>query len=102
MKGNPGTIIHATMRVEDLLPAFLHELERLDTEHKYSEEIKEGKQLIEIATVDPSYWNIQSTVEFCWETLVCALDTFAPDNHYFGSHPGDGSDYGFWEADNDY
>ena len=33
---------------------------------------------------------------FLMEVLFDALDDLSPQGHYFGSHPGDGSDFGFW------
>ena len=80
----PGTISHGTMRAQDLVPAFLDALracnpvlaEQLDAERPsiYSDEM-------------PEWLN---------ETLWDAMDKHAPEGHYFGSHPGDGSDYGIW------
>lgn len=34
--------------------------------------------------------------EYLWETLFSRLNSIAPSGTYFGSHPGNGSDFGFW------
>lgn len=34
-----------------------------------------------------------------WEDAFDYLDSIAPRGYYFGSHPGDGSNYGFWKIE---
>ena len=33
------------------------------------------------------------------ERIYDLMDELAPEGYYFGSHPGDGSDFGYWEND---
>lgn len=95
-KATIGTIIHATMRSEDLIPCFLDELEKLDHEKQYSKVIAEGKKIIENED-----WKSENTVMYLNETLWDALNDFAPPYCYFGSTEGDSSDYGFCPLDTD-
>ena len=81
MKRITGSISHGTMREEDLIPAFEGALDCLGIAYN--------------AEYDPDDMEDQSW--YCWEHLVELLDSAAPNGYYFGSHPGDGSDYGFWE-----
>jgi len=91
MQANIGTISHATMRPEDLIPCFVEELERLDTDKRYTSVIEEGKKIIE--TED---WESENTSMYLNENLWYALEDLAPPYCYFGCTEGDGSDFGFW------
>lgn len=80
------TISHGTMRPEDLIPKFLEVLEELNP--KVSESAKRWNEL--------AIQEVQS--QFLLE-LFDLLDQEAPEGFYFGSHPGDGCDYGFWQSE---
>lgn len=85
--GTIGTLIHGTMRNEDLLTAFADEIERLDASGKHAAYINDARD-----------WRGRG-YEFAndvLERLFDALDEYAPPYCYFGAHAGDGSDYGFW------
>ena len=111
----PNTSIsHGTLRTADLLSAFIGELENLtllngdwlampenhnvrnllsgligqaqDMFAEDGESIEEGKE-------EQADWLLESLYE--------ALDSFAPEGFYFGAHPGDGSDFGFWPIESE-
>jgi hypothetical protein len=86
-----GSISSATMRSDDLIPAFCRELRWL-----------RGSLPLDIAK-DFRKWEADKLEDEDADTLVdelfTALDEYAPPYGYFGAHTGDGSDYGFWLSD---
>lgn len=93
-----GTISHATFIDRDLLETFSSVLYELSTANRkyseYKEVIKEAKQLLK-----KSEWNNEEkeTVSYLVNEKLCnGLNDFAPKYFHFGSHEGDGSDFGFW------
>ena len=50
---------------------------------------------------DHAWWD-SDDVMYLLEDLFDALNDHAPIGCYFGSHPGDGSDFGYWAHDEDY
>ena len=42
-----------------------------------------------------SWWDSEEA-SFLLEMLFDVLDYYAPEGYYFGAHPGDGSDFGYW------
>lgn len=87
-----GSIIHGTYRNADLLKAFSDALEllseRIDTEPKHALLIKESREC------DPDSYDANEIIVELSDTL----NSYAAPGMYFGSHEGDGSDFGFWEC----
>ncbi len=110
MKITLGTVSHATMKPEDLIPCFLDLLKELDENNEYTSVIAEGEKIIKyneekedlnIPEDKDLDWDSENVSEYLNEDLWNALDSFAPPYCYFGAHPGDGSDYGYWPCDLD-
>lgn len=80
-----GSVSWGTMQVDDLIPRFLHALKTVDPARGAQLEA-ESETLAD--EEDHDY--------FTWETLFDALNDYAPPYTSFGSHDGDGSDYGIW------
>jgi len=91
MTVNIGSVSTATLRDQDLLEAFSGTLGEYD-DGTYADLIAEANKML-------SDWDDDDEPAAASEVvndLQDALNTFAPDYMYFGSHPGDGSDFGFW------
>lgn len=85
------------MRTQDLIPAFMDVI--LDT-----------PEYVQVMNAVPAHAMDDEAAEW-WdsdeaagllESLFDTLDGYSPEEHYFGAHPGDGSDYGFgkWTGTN--
>ena len=109
-----GTMIRATLRPQDLIPAFVRaflrmrytgfdcrtELSRMvdDTPIAYNPE----SNTIRYPGDDHEWWESEDAALLVNEDLIDALNDFAPPGDYFGAHPGDGSDFGYWENEYEY
>lgn len=94
------------MREEDLIPAFADCLRQAKANNvtltgKANSTLNEADKLIRKYAKAFTGWNhlpgsVQDEAGYLLEDLFDALDEIAPASCYFGAHPGDGSDYGFW------
>ena len=106
ISNNEGfSVIHGTHRNEDLIPSFMEVINIFDPEKakelkaKYPEMEKALKELAEDSYKEISYFGSEESSYFLNEVLFDVLDSYSPENFYFGSHPGDGSDYGYWKEE---
>jgi len=95
-KAKPGSISHGTMRPEDLIPTFLDKLEGLDA--CMAARVTFFYRLSHGNIEDWAAWAEDRPDEAVWllEELFDTLQEYAPEGHYFGAHPRDGPDYGYW------
>jgi hypothetical protein len=92
-----GSISHGTMRSGDLIPVFADELRALrgSLPRDLYNEIRQWERT-EYDESAPAQDIHEEYGEQIVEALFDALNEYAPPYGYFGSHPGDGADYGFW------
>ena len=96
----PGSLSHGTMRAEDLIPKFMSILFKEDPA-KAREIWQKYPNLLQAlcdknAGVPTNWWDSEEAIEILNNDLFDVMNNYAPEGHYFGSHPGDGSDYGYW------
>lgn len=93
--GLDASVSHGTMRRQDLIPVFLTVL-------------RDTPEYVQVMNVVPAHaqddeeaewWDSDDAILFL-ESLFETLDMYAPQGYYFGAHPGDGSDYGYWKLEN--
>jgi len=96
----PGSISHGTMRNEDVLPRIMSELFKEDPQ-KAREVWQKNPNFLEALCdkecgIQNQWWESEEASMMA-EELFDVMNNYAPEGHYFGAHPGDGSDYGYWE-----
>jgi len=102
----PGSISHGTMRPIDLIPTFMNILKK-EAPQRAQEILQNYPDLDEALTAleggveDEAYFDSEEAVEVLNNEIWDAMQEIAPEGHYFGSHPGDGSDYGYWPSDDE-
>jgi hypothetical protein len=88
-----GSISWGTMREEDLIPKFEGYLQ------EFGVEVERPPAVTKLLDEDDGFLNDKEREEVSWylnEDLWEAMDDLAPPYCSFGSHEGDGADYGFW------
>ncbi len=94
-----GTVIRDTLRYQDLLPEFVAtalEINPDKTLDRLTDTLPNMQALI--YEEDNPWWESDAAVE-AMDGVLDLLNEYAPEGMYFGAHPGDGSDFGFWRID---
>jgi hypothetical protein len=98
-----GTVSHATLRPEDLIPAFSSKLRELAGENfENCADDDDRANVLALLSFAEDFSLGTLTVEQVGDLtndLLDALDRFAPEGWYFGTLEGDGADFGFWRGD---
>lgn len=101
----PGSVSHGTLRPEDLLQTFAEEIKH-QLNRNADLPLSFRQRLCDLAdtaldcwlgdgeTLDPE--KAELIDDLLNASLPDALQEFAPPHFYFGAHPGDGADFGFW------
>jgi len=106
-----GSVSTGTLRTEDLLSEFMSTLESMilinGDYFSIPENRDERDKLNNLVGEAQDCWNEdgegidpdkEDDAEELVESITSALESFAPPYCYFGSHPGDGADFGFWPS----
>ena len=92
-----GTVIHGSLRTQELIPAFLDLAREYAPEH-YAQlcALPFGPIPAYAAEDEDADWWHSDDAAYLLDELYNLLDEHAPDYCTFGAHDGDGSDFGFW------
>ena len=94
-----GSVSTGTMRTEDLMPAFADELSTLEMSETGVQLLADVEKFLGSPEALPG-WDSEEA-QWLMQELFDDLDNHAPLHIRFGSHDGDGADFGFWPTDFD-
>lgn len=95
-----GTLIHGTLRSVDLIDTYVEAVKDTPEYNRMKKSsdsaLREALQnLGEDYDENAPFWDTDDAAILA-DDLADILDSHAPAGTYFGAHPGDGSDFGFW------
>ena len=90
------TISHATLNTGHLIEAFT-EFISANSDHFNAESLDMARYIRN--HYESGSFGEDTLSYYLNEILFDMIDTVSPNGFYFGSHPGDGSDFGFWELE---
>lgn len=92
----PYSVSHATMRPQDLIPTFMRVLD--ENNPNKAADLRHACPALRKALdgQNDAWYDSPEASTLLNEDLFDAMQDIAPEGCSFGSHPGDGSDYGFW------
>ncbi len=97
-----GSISHGTHLACDLIPAFVDALQTVELTNEDAKELTDILRVINaVEEVDDedtlsAFYASDWANETVNETLYYMLNAYVPPYCYFGTHEGDGSDFGVW------
>lgn len=95
------SLVSGTMRTCDLVPVFLDAIK--DTAEYLQITMSNNwnhKVIFDAGSDDQDERWDSEDIAYLLEELFDTLNSYAPTGYYFGSHIGNGSDYGFWKIEN--
>jgi hypothetical protein len=87
------SLSHGTMKTVELVTSFMDFLSDVHDECDIYSEFVDIQEQVENAQ------DLDDLEHILNEDIWNLLNKIAPDGCYFGGHPGDGIDYGFWEKE---
>lgn len=91
------SLSHGTLRNYDLITCFL---DIIDETPEYMQMLASPGSPLHPACSriddESDEWWESEDAKCLLEELFFVLDVYAPEGYYFGAHPGDGSDFGYW------
>lgn len=93
-----GSIRTGTLRTQDLMESFIWELRKVLKHRSRELTAIESRfnRAINGRYGDNDMYFYGNVGQFDLDSLFDMLNEHAPDFGYFGSHPGDGANFGFW------
>lgn len=91
-----GTVIAGTHIPAEYIPALMGCLADLDPVQAHRMSDQYGPVLDALGSRHDADHSLPEQAAFLSDALFDALNDVAPEGYYFGAHPDDGADFGFW------